>query len=57
MIGQTTSVIIGAQLSGATEARETRERVRRWAGARLDRPADPENQAFLAEILAGESAY
>jgi hypothetical protein len=49
-----TSVIIGAQVSGAQEGRETRERVRRWARARLDRPSD---DAFLAEILASESAY
>lgn len=49
-----TSVIIGAE---TVESPETRERVRRWARARLDRPADPENQAFLAEILAAESAY
>jgi hypothetical protein len=42
---------IGAQVS---ETRETRERVRRWAHARLDQPAD---DAFLAEILASESAY
>ena len=46
-----TSVVIGADLS---ESRETRERVRRWARARLDRPA---NDAFLAELLAGESSY
>ncbi|HWF30543.1 MAG TPA: hypothetical protein VG327_19630 [Mycobacterium sp.] len=49
-----TSVIIGAQVSGVTETRETRERVRRWVRARLDRPGD---DAFLAEILASESAY
>jgi hypothetical protein len=46
-----TLVVIGAQV---TETRETRERLRRWALARLDRPAD---DAFLAEILASESAY
>jgi hypothetical protein len=46
-----TSVIVGAAVS---EARETRERVRRWARARLDRPP---RDAFLAEILAGESDY
>lgn len=46
-----TSVLVGV---GATESAETRERVRRWARARLDRPAD---DAFLAEILAAESAY
>jgi len=41
-------------VSGETETRETRERVRRWARARLDRPAD---DAFLAEIVAAESEY
>jgi hypothetical protein len=46
-----TSVIVGAEVS---EARETRERVRRWARARLDRPP---NDAFLAEVLAAESDY
>jgi hypothetical protein len=49
-----TSVIIGAEVS---ESPETRERVRRWVRARLDRTTDPADQAFLAEILAGESAY
>ena len=48
------SVTIGAQVA---ESPEMRERVRRWARARLDRPTDPASQAFLAEILAGESAY
>jgi hypothetical protein len=44
-------VIVGAE---TTESPETRERVRRWARARLDMsPPD----AFLAEILASESAY
>ncbi|MGE2816427.1 hypothetical protein ACQI5H_14995 [Mycobacterium heidelbergense] len=47
-----TSVTVGADV--AAETRETRERVRRWARARLDRPGD---DAFLAEILAAESAY
>jgi hypothetical protein len=46
-----TSVIVGAQVP---EARETRERVRRWARARLDRPP---HDAFLAETLAAESDY
>ncbi|BBY03162.1 hypothetical protein [Mycobacterium seoulense] len=46
-----TSVLVGAE---TTESPEIRERVRRWARARLDRPAD---DAFLAEILAAESAY
>jgi hypothetical protein len=47
----TTTVTVGAE---TTETRETRERIRRWAHTRLDRPpAD----AFLAEILAAESAY
>ena len=46
-----TAVIVGAD---TTETRETRERIRRWAHTRLDAPpAD----AFLAEILASESAY
>ena len=49
-----TSVIIGAQASQAPESRETRERVRRWARARLERPAD---DTYLAEIAAGESSY
>ncbi|MGO9383408.1 MAG: hypothetical protein ACLP4W_15305 [Mycobacterium sp.] len=49
-----TSLIIGAQISGVTETSETRVRVRRWARARLDRPAD---DAFLAEVLAAESDY
>ena len=49
-----TSVIIGAEVPEATETREIRERVRRWARARLDRPP---NDAFLAEILAAESDY
>jgi len=52
-----TLVIVGSQVSGETETRETRERVRRWARARLDRPANPRNQAFLAEIVAAESEY
>ena len=39
---------------GGDGDRETRERVRRWARARLDRPP---HDAFLAEILASESAY
>jgi hypothetical protein len=46
-----TSVIIGTDVA---ETRETRERVRRWVRARLDQPGD---DAFLAEILASESAY
>jgi hypothetical protein len=49
-----TSVIIGADVD---ESRETRERVRRWARRRLSAAADPETQAFLAEILASESSY
>jgi hypothetical protein len=49
-----TSVHVGAPISGAAESPETRARVRRWARARLDRPAD---DAFLAEVLAAESAY
>jgi hypothetical protein len=46
-----TSLVIGAEVD---ESRETRERVRRWARARLDRPAE---DAYLAEILAAESSY
>lgn len=46
-----TAVLVGSETD---ESPETRERVRRWARARLDRPAD---DAFLAEILAAESAY
>jgi hypothetical protein len=46
-----TSVVVGAETA---EAAEIRERVRRWARARQNlRPRD----AFLAEILASESAY
>jgi hypothetical protein len=52
-----TSVVIGAEVAEVSETPETRERVRRWVRARLDRPADPRNQAFLAEVLASESAY
>jgi hypothetical protein len=49
-----TVVIVGTRVSDTAETRDTRERVRRWARARLDQPpAD----AFLAEILASESAY
>lgn len=46
-----TSVIVGAE---TPESAETRDRARRWARARLDL-APPD--AFLAEILAAESAY
>ncbi|BBX99249.1 hypothetical protein [Mycobacterium lacus] len=49
-----TSVVVGVPLSGTPESRQIRERVRRWARARLDRPAD---DAFLAEILASQSTY
>ncbi|OBK20643.1 hypothetical protein A5634_12255 [Mycobacterium asiaticum] len=46
-----TSVVVGADV---TEQREVRERIRRWVQTRLDQsPPD----AFLAEILAAESAY
>jgi hypothetical protein len=48
------SVIVGAEVSDGIETRDTRDRVRRWARARLDRPP---NDAFLAEILAAESDY
>jgi len=46
-----TSLIIGGEVM---ETLETRQRVRRWARARLDRPP---NDAFLAEVLAAESDY
>lgn len=46
-----TSVLAGAE---STESPEIRERVRRWARSRLD---SPPRDAFLAEILAAESAY
>lgn len=49
-----TSVIVGTEVSAATKTRETRERVRRWARARLDRPP---NDAFPAEVRAAESDY
>ncbi|ETB38455.1 hypothetical protein N602_18275 [Mycobacterium avium subsp. hominissuis 10-5606] len=38
----------------STESPHTRERVRRWARARLE---SPPRDAFLAERLAAESAY
>lgn len=47
-----TEVHVGAAVS--TESPHTRERVRRWARARLE---SPPRDAFLAEILAAESAY
>lgn len=46
-----TSVLVGAE---TMESPQIRERVRRWARSRLDRPP---RDAFLAEILASESAY
>ena len=46
-----TSVVVGAETA---EAAEIRERVRRWARARQNLPP---RDAFLAEILASESAY
>jgi hypothetical protein len=49
-----TSVLVGSEVSEATETPQARERVRRWARARLDRPGD---DAFLAEIVAAESSY
>jgi hypothetical protein len=47
----TTSVAVGADVE---ESPQTHERIRRFARARLDRPA---GDAFLAEILAAESNY
>lgn len=50
-----TTVTVGIE---TTETRETRDRIRRWARARLDRPpALDTGDAFLAEILAAESSY
>lgn len=46
-----TSVVVGADTA---EAPEIRERVRQWARSRLELPP---RDAFLAEILASESAY
>lgn len=48
------SVLVGAPISTGSEEPQARERVRRWARARL---ALPPHDAFLAEILASESAY
>lgn len=48
------SVLVGTPLPAGAETPETRERVRRWARARL---AAPPRDALLAEILAAESAY
>jgi hypothetical protein len=53
-----TTVTVGAPLSEASEPRDVRDRVRRWARSRLERPAGRgADKAFLAEVLAGESAY
>jgi len=49
-----TSVIIGTEIADVTESRDTRDRVRRLARLRMDQPGD---DAFLAELLASESAY
>lgn len=49
-----TSVAIGAAIPESAEPREVRDRIRRWVRGRLD---DPPQDAFLAEILAGESDY
>jgi hypothetical protein len=46
-----TSITVGADVE---ESPQTRERIRRFAQARLDRPA---GDAFLAEVLAAESNY
>ncbi len=51
-----TSLVIGAGTNVA-ESRETRERVRRWVRARLDRAGQDPSDAYLAEVLAGESSY
>jgi hypothetical protein len=49
-----TSVLVGAALSTGAESREIRGRVRRWAHTRQQLPP---RDAFLAEMLAAESAY
>jgi hypothetical protein len=49
-----TTLTIGADPEGSPESPATRDRIRAFARARLDRPA---GDAFLAEILAGESDY
>ncbi|BBY40463.1 hypothetical protein MMAN_45970 [Mycobacterium mantenii] len=46
-----TSVLVGIETA---ESAEIRQRVRRWVRSRLDLPP---HDAFLAEILAAESAY
>jgi hypothetical protein len=51
---QATLVSVGADAPGAGESIEVRQRVRRFALARLARPADG---AYLAEIVAAESDY
>ena len=50
----TTTVTIGAEIVNGTGSRDMRDRVRRLARLRLDHPGE---DAFLAEILASESAY
>lgn len=51
---RTTEVTIGANLKDSMESSDTRERVRHFARVRLERPP---GDAFLAEVLAGESDY
>ena len=50
----TTAVTIGAEIANPTESRDVRDRVRRLARLRMDQPGE---DAFLAEVLASESAY
>ena len=50
----TTTVTIGVDSPGAGESPEIRERIRRFARLRLQRPAI---DAYLAEIVAAESDY
>jgi hypothetical protein len=51
---RTTHVLIGADLTETVESPDIRQRIRAFARARLNQPA---NDAFLAEILAAESDY
>jgi hypothetical protein len=49
-----TTVTVGVESPGAGESPEIRERIRRFARARLQQPA---LDAYLAEIIAAESHY
>ncbi len=51
---RSTAVTVGVDLKESAESRQTRERIRDFARARLRGPA---GDAFLAEVLAAESDY